>query len=131
MKKNGILNREINDVLGKLGHTDTICIADCGLPLPSNVKVVDLTLKIGVPSFMEVLNIIVDEMEIEEYTLASEIETNNKEVLNEVVEKLSQVSKKTVSHEQFKEQTKSCKLIIRTGEASPFANIILKGGVIF
>ena len=35
------------------------------------------------------------------------------------------------SHDAFKEATKQCKCIIRTGEASPYANIILRADCIF
>ena len=132
MKKNGILNREINDALGRLGHTDTICIADCGLPLPKGVKVVDLSLKLGIPSFIDVLDVITKEMKIEKYVLASEITDKNKQLFNEIVnEQLIDIPYDFGSHEELKEKTKLCQLIIRTGEASPFANIILQGGVIF
>ena len=38
MKKQGILNSEIAKVLADMGHTDTLCIGDCGLPVPADVK---------------------------------------------------------------------------------------------
>ena len=55
MKKNGILNGEISRVLGYMGHTDQICIGDCGLPIPDETERIDLAVKFGVPSFQEVL----------------------------------------------------------------------------
>ena len=36
-----------------------------------------------------------------------------------------------VSHEAFKEKTAQCKAVIRTGEVTPYANIILCSGVSF
>ncbi len=36
-----------------------------------------------------------------------------------------------VSHEKFKKQTRHAKAIIRTDEATLYANVILKSGVIF
>ena len=36
-----------------------------------------------------------------------------------------------VSHEEFKKLTKESKAVVRTGECSPYANIILKSGVVF
>ncbi|RKO62361.1 ABC-type ribose transport system, auxiliary component [Caldibacillus debilis GB1] len=53
MKKHGILNSEIAKVLADLGHTDTIVIADCGLPVPAGVKKIDLALELGKPSFLD------------------------------------------------------------------------------
>ena len=55
MKKNGILNADISRVLSYMGHTDTLAIGDCGLPIPEDTERIDLALKPGVPSFMEVL----------------------------------------------------------------------------
>lgn len=47
MKKNGILNSDISSVLSYMGHTDTITIGDCGLPIPENVSRIDLSLTFG------------------------------------------------------------------------------------
>ncbi|PAE14687.1 D-ribose pyranase, partial [Virgibacillus sp. 7505] len=55
MKKLGILNRDIARVLASLGHTDLIVIADCGLPIPSGVECIDLSIRLGVPNFVDVL----------------------------------------------------------------------------
>lgn len=131
MKKHGILNSEISKVLSDLGHTDTIVIADCGLPIPSDVKKIDLALKLGIPSFQEVLDIIIDDMQIEEAILANEIRDVNKKQLDETMSKLTNSKIDFVSHDEFKNLTKNAKAIIRTGEATPYSNIILKSGVIF
>ena len=55
MKKNGIINADISRVLSYMGHTDTLAVGDCGLPIPDETERIDLALKLGVPSFMEVL----------------------------------------------------------------------------
>lgn len=73
MKKYGILNSDISKVLSDLGHTDQITIADCGLPIPENVKKIDLALRLGTPSFQEVLEILLEEMQVEKVILAEEI----------------------------------------------------------
>lgn len=131
VKKNGILNSHIASVLAELGHTDTIVIADCGLPIPSGVKRIDLSLKIGVPSFLETLNTIIQDMEVEAATLATEIQEKNPGINKSIEDLLAGKELTYVSHEQFKELTKEAKVVIRTGEASPYANIILQAGVIF
>ncbi|WP_269919653.1 D-ribose pyranase [Caldifermentibacillus hisashii] len=129
MKKNGILNSEITKVLADLGHTDTIVIADCGLPIPPSVKKVDLALAFGNPSFLDILNLLKDEMVIEKVTIATEMEEKNKVLYKEITENFPAIEK--VSHEKFKEKTKQVMAIIRTGEATPYANIILHAGVLF
>ncbi len=131
MKKNGILNSHIASVLAELGHTDTIVIADCGLPIPNGIKRIDLSLKLGVPSFLETLNTIIQDMEVEAATLATEIREKNPSINKSIEDLLPGKELTYVSHEQFKELTKHAKVVIRTGEATPYANIILQAGVIF
>ena len=131
MKKHGVLNSEIASILALLGHTDTIVIADCGLPIPDGVKRIDLAVEIGKPSFLDVLQVVADDMAIEKVTLAEEVINNNAEVNKEIELKLIEPAFEYVSHEQFKEHTKKAKAIIRTGEATPYANVILHAGVIF
>ncbi|MGV3288222.1 D-ribose pyranase [Bacillus wiedmannii] len=131
MKKHGVLNSEIASALASLGHTDTIVIADCGLPIPDGVKRIDLAVEIGKPSFFDVLQVVADDMAIEKVTLAEEVINNNAEVNKEIELKLIEPAFEYVSHEQFKEHTKKAKAIIRTGEATPYANVILHAGVIF
>ncbi|WP_341518557.1 D-ribose pyranase [Bacillus paramobilis] len=131
MKKHGVLNSEIASVLASLGHTDIIVIADCGLPIPDGVKRIDLAVEIGKPSFLDVLQVVADDMAIEKVTLAEEVINNNVEVNKEIELKIIEPAFEYVSHEQFKEHTKKAKAIIRTGEATPYANVILHAGVIF
>lgn len=131
MKKHGILNSEIASVLANLGHTDYICIADCGLPIPPGVKKIDISLRFGCPSATEVTRAIVDDMIIEEVIMAQEIKEANPKVHSEFMTLKKDVHKRYVKHEQFKQLTGKCKAIIRTGENTPYANIILVSGVNF
>jgi len=77
MQRHGILNSHIAKVLADLGHTDTICIADCGLPVPEGVQKIDLALDFGVPSFEQVVSIIAKHMKSEAVHVAKEIKENN------------------------------------------------------
>jgi len=129
MKKHGILNSEIAKVLADLGHTDTIVIADCGLPVPAGVKKIDLALELGKPSFLEVLQAVERDMVIEKVILAEEMAEKNPQLFSIVREKFPKIE--TVSHEELKRLSKEAVAVIRTGEATPYANIILQAGVIF
>ncbi|MDN4593982.1 D-ribose pyranase [Polycladomyces subterraneus] len=131
MKKLGILNSEIAGVLAKMGHTDTIVIADCGLPIPDHVHRIDLAIRLGKPTFLEVAEAIRDDMVIEKITLASEIKQYNPDLLREVERLFAPEAKEFVPHEQFKALMQRAKAVIRTGENSPYANVILHAGVIF
>ena len=89
MQRHGILNSHIAKVLADLGHTDTICIADCGLPVPEGVQKIDLALDFGVPSFEQVVSIIAKHMKSEAVHVAKEIkEHNNANALLELVKHL-------------------------------------------
>lgn len=143
MIKSRMLNSNILSVLAKLGHTDQIVIADAGLPVPSSTERIDLALIKGVPSFMETLKAILPVMQVEKIVLAEEIKTQNSALLEELLQLIAYYSdldegKKPIeiiyiSHEAFKSQTQheSCKAVIRTGECTPYANIILESGVVF
>ncbi|MDJ1110380.1 D-ribose pyranase [Macrococcus caseolyticus] len=131
MYKTGTLNSEISKVLSDLGHTDTIVIADCGLPVPKGVQKVDLAVRQGLPSFIDVVDEVARHMVIEHVTLAEEIKDTNPAVLKEVDSIMKGIPNDFVTHEQFKMLTENSKVIIRTGEATPYANIILRSGVNF
>lgn len=129
MYKTGVLNSEISKLLSDLGHTDQIIIADCGLPVPQGVKKIDLALEFGKPSFLEVFHLIKNHMVIEQVTIANEMIEQNDALYIQLVSENIDIS--TVSHEQLKADSEQVKAIIRTGEAKPFANAILKSGVLF
>ena len=73
MKKSKLINSEISYTISKMGHTDCITIGDCGLPIPENVDRIDLALTHGIPTFLETLDTVLDELCVEEITIASEI----------------------------------------------------------
>lgn len=130
MKRGGIVNASLAGRCAALGHTDQLAIADCGLPLPAGVPVVDLSLVRGVPSFVDVLSALVRELVIEGHTMAEEaIGTVVETWIADRAGGLGEAQ--TMSHEELKRQLAACKLIVRTGEATPYANVILRCGVAF
>lgn len=132
MQKVGILNSSIAKVLADLGHTDTIVIGDCGLPVPAGVPKIDLALKLGTPSFLEVVSEVAKYMEIEKVEVAAEIQEKNTgvyEALKELFPQQEWIIDE--NHEAFKAATAKAKVVIRTGEITPYANIILHSNVIF
>ena len=132
MKKNGILNSNIAKVLADLGHTDQLTIGDAGLPVPTGVEKIDLALRLGVPSFDSVLDTVLEDMAVEKVFLAEEIKEQNPDQLKKILEALPDgIDVVFISHEEFKKQTSRSKTIIRTGENTPYANIILQSAVIF
>jgi D-ribose pyranase len=131
MKKTGILNKDISEVVASLGHQDTLVIADAGLPIPAEIRRIDLALTEGTPGFLDTLRVVLTEMQIEEAIVAEEMLEASPNVYQALKELLGDVSIETVTHRIFKEQTRSARAVIRTGEFTPYANVILVSGVIF
>ena len=131
MKKDRINNPMILREIAALGHTEYLCIADCGLPIPSGVTVVDISLTSGVPCFMDVLEAVNTELVTESYILAEEIHCSNLQIESKIQLLLDDLPCRSVPHEEFKRLVGKCKCVIRTGETSPYANIIMVGGVNF
>ena len=138
MKKGTVLNADISSVISRLGHTDTLVVCDAGL-VPRSSARIDMALTQGVPSFMQVLEVVTAEMQVEAAVIAEEIKTHNPQLhatLLKHLEQLQQHQGNTIeirytSHEQFKKQTADSQAVIRSGECSPYANIILCAGVTF
>ncbi|HEC22841.1 MAG TPA: D-ribose pyranase [Chloroflexi bacterium] len=131
MKKTGLLNQPISSVIAGLGHMDTLVIADAGLPIPTETQRIDLALTKGIPSFLETLQAVLSEMKVERAIVAEEMLSVSPHIYQAVKEALGDVPIETVSHTMFKEQTRSARAVIRTGEFTPYANVILVAGVVF
>jgi D-ribose pyranase len=131
MKKQGIINAQLAGLIAGLGHKDTYMIADGGMPIPKGVEIVDLALAGGVPTFRQVMDAVLEEAVVEHYTLAEEISEKNPGLLDYIQKKLSNIPGEFIPHTELKEREKNCKFVIRTGEFTPFPNIILRAGVAF
>ncbi|NIO67688.1 MAG: D-ribose pyranase [Anaerolineae bacterium] len=131
MKKTGILNKDISEVVASLGHKDTLVIADAGLPIPAETRRIDLALTEGIPSFLDTLRVVLTEMQVERAIVAEEMLEASPNVYQALKELLGDVSIETVTHLIFKEKTRSARAVVRTGEFTPYANVILVSGVIF
>ncbi len=131
MKKSGILNAELIKHIAALGHKDLIMIGDAGMPIPKGVEIVDLALCKNIPRFPQVLDAVLEEMEVEYYYLAEEMEEKNEEMYKYVRETLQNTEFETIKHTDFKEKSKHCCFAVRTGEFSSYSNIILRSGVVF
>jgi D-ribose pyranase len=131
MKKSGILNADMAAVVAQLGHMDTLTIGDAGLPIPSGPKRIDLVVKPGLPAFLDVLAVVLQEQVVEKAVIAAEMEQVSPDLYRQLRELLGQIPVESVSHEAFKERTAGSRAVIRTGEFTPYANVILVSGVAF
>lgn len=131
MKKRGILNAQLSFYIASLGHKDTFMIGDAGMPIPKGVPVVDLAVTGGVPTFRQVMDAVLEETCVEGYTIADEIVEKNPELLSYIRGKLDGCEEKMIPHTELKKRSADVKFAIRTGEFTPYPNIILRAGVAF
>lgn len=139
MKKSTLINSEISYLVATLGHTDEITICDAGLPIPDHVQRIDLALTHGVPGFLDTVRVILSESQIEGVIIAEEfakVSPVHHDALITELAKESELARKQivinyVSHEDFKARTEQSRAVVRTGECTPYANVIFQAGVVF
>lgn len=131
MKKRGILHAQLAGYVAGLGHKDLFLVADAGMPIPRGVPIVDLAVCGGVPTFLQVLDALLEEVAVERYVLAEEIATQNPGLLSAIQERLAGIEAERISHEALKARSAQGKFAVRTGEFTPYPNVILQAGVVF
>lgn len=131
MKKTTVINSELSTVIAGMGHMDWLSIGDAGMPVPAGTKKIDLALTKQLPSFMDVLKNVLAEMEVQHIYLADEIKDQNPEQLAAIKEVLPDMDITFVPHSQLKKDLSKTHAFVRTGEMTPYSNIILESGVTF
>ena len=131
MKKATLLNQPISAAIAGLGHTDMLVVADAGLPIPRKPRRIDLALTAGVPGFLETLTVILTEMQVEKAIIASEMREVSPDLYSALRELLGDIPIEEETHLIFKEMTRNARAVVRTGEFTPYANVILVAGVVF
>lgn len=131
MKKIGILNQPLSAVIAGLGHMDTLVIADAGLPIAAETQRIDLALTEGIPTFLDTLGAVLGEMQVERAIVAEELLDASPSLHEAIEDLLGDLPIESVAHIMLKEQSRSARAVVRTGEFTPYANIILVAGVVF
>ncbi len=133
MKKTGVLNPQLSRIIASMGHTDRLVVCDSGLPIPRTSEVVNLALTKNIPRFLETVRVVMEEMKVQKAVVAKELVSQGDGVYQKLLELLPGVELQQVSHEEFKKLTARGGTIafVRTGEATPYANVILEAGVTF
>ncbi|MFC4772413.1 D-ribose pyranase [Enterococcus hermanniensis] len=131
MKKGKVINSDISRVIAQMGHFDQLSIGDAGMPVPATTEKIDLAVDNGTPSFMAVLNNVLEELEVQRIYLAEEIKTENPDMLKQIKDRLPEMPITFIPHADMKVALHDSKAFIRTGEMTPYANILLESGVVF
>ena len=83
------------------------------------------------PSFADILETVLSELCVEKYIVAEELHVQNAAMEQYIKKTMGSIPSEVVSHEELKKMSEHVVCIVRTGEASPYANIILQSGVQF
>ena len=131
MKKTKVINSDMSRVIPHMGQFDKLAIGDAGMPVPAGTEKIDLAVTQGIPSFMDVLNNVLEELEVQRIFLAEEIKTQNPTMLENIKKRLPDIPIVFIPHDEMKKDLSDCKAFIRTGEMTPYSNIMLESGVVF
>jgi D-ribose pyranase len=129
VRTDGLWHAELVGLLLDLRHTDTVVIADAGLPVPSEVPVVDLGWRRGAPRVRDLLPAVLDELVVERAALAKELADPDLRDFFRLA--LAPAPVDWVSHDELKTITAQSRAVVRTGDDTPFVNVVLHAGVPF
>ena len=131
MKKTTLLNSHLSQVIASMGHTDMLVISDAGFPVPPGVHRIDLAVTAGLPSFLEVVRAVAAELEVERLTIATELQARATSLPADLQACFPHASMDAISHAEFKALSAHARAVVRTGDCTPYANVILIGGVTY
>ncbi|GKS92038.1 MULTISPECIES: D-ribose pyranase [unclassified Acidovorax] len=129
MKRRALLHAELSHAIACMGHGDMLVIGDAGLPIPPGPRRIDLAVTAGIPAVDEVLCAVLSELQVERAIVATEAVERAEGQLPDWC--LLPVAPETVPHEEFKRLCQQARVMVRTGECTPYANVILIAGVTF
>jgi D-ribose pyranase len=129
MRHEGLWHPRLASVIIGMGHGDLLVVADPGLPVPDGVESIDLVFARGEPGIAAVLRAVLSELVVEQATLAEEL--TDPDLVARLTARLRGTPLRRVTHERLKALTATAKAVVRTGEDTPYANIVLQAGVPF
>lgn len=127
MLQQGILNPDILSLLARVRHTNTLVIADWAFPYWPEIETVDISLTVGIPTVLQVLDLIRPNFKIGEVFMAEEfLVTNPKPVLKSFARSFEGLKVTREPHLEFKKRVPFAIGLIRTGDPTKYGNIILE-----
>jgi D-ribose pyranase len=127
MLKTGILNPQINSLLSRIRHTNMLVIADRGFPFWPMIETVDISLVDDVPTVLAVLRALRPNFQIGKAWMAQEfLKSNSAQTRSAFVEGLRGIELIHEPHVEFKKRVPHAIGLIRTGDNTQYANIILE-----
>ena len=131
MKKTGLLNHRLSDVIARMGHTQRLVICDAGFPVPDGVERIDLAVVPGVPPVLEVVRAVASELQVEAIVVADELLERDQSFADQVRALFPGAGFSSVPHTEFKLMSESAVAVVRTAECTPYTNFMLVSGVTY
>ncbi len=126
MLKNGILNPAINSLISRIRHTNMLVISDRGFPFWPTIETVDLSLIDGIPTVLQVLNAIRPNFVIGEIYMAEQFnQVNTQATCQQFAEAMHDIDVHFEEHDDLKLRVPQAIGLIRTGDTTQYANMIL------
>ena len=127
------INPALSRVISETGHTDLIVVTDAGLPIPPASERIDLAYRPGAPAFLDVLDTVLAELVVEGATVSAEVAEKSPEVLEALRERFADMGFEVelIPHVEFKKLSQGARAFVRSGEFTPYANVILRAGVAY
>jgi D-ribose pyranase len=129
VKRSGILNRELAHLVACMGHTDLLVVCDAGFPVPVDVRCVDLALTTNQPRLLDVLEAINQELVVEKLMVEKETTQYSPELRRAILGLYEGIPSEEIAHLDLKALCMRARAVVRTGECTPYANVVLVGGV--
>ncbi len=127
MLRTGILNPQINSLLSRVRHTNTLVIADRGFPFWPGIETIDISLVDDVPAILQVLQAIRLNFQAGRAWMAAEFLEHNSPVTQSAFRQaLAGVTLAFEPHQEFKKRVPRAIGLIRTGDTIQYSNLILE-----
>jgi D-ribose pyranase len=127
MLKTGILNPQINSLLSRVRHTNTVVIADRGFPFWPTVETIDISLVDDMPGVPDVLRAVQGNFNIGRFVMAEEFrQMNPQDVIDQWEDRMEGTEVIFEPHPEFKRRVIHAIGIIRTADTTPYSNVIFE-----
>jgi D-ribose pyranase len=128
MLETEIINRDLSRILSGQGHGDLLLITDAGFAIPKELEVADLSLDVNQPKVLTVLQTLKKAFSVEKIILADETRQHNPGYFEAITKVWGDIPVEIITHAELKAKSREVKAVIRTGDFTSFANVILVSG---
>jgi len=128
VRRGGILHPALGHLLSSTGHTDYFTVCDRGFPVPLGPERIDLALVDDMPTVLDVVRAVEAEWSIDRVIITHEMDDISPQRVAELERLLGDVPLERVSHLELKRLAATGRATVRTGDTTPYANLVLVSG---